>query len=83
MHLDTLFKCCLRNLCQRLNAYIRAVVSLLSEDYRTINESEEGVILTHTYVLTWIVNSTALTNDDVACLRYLTTIKLYAESFAL
>ena len=47
-------------LCERLNAYIRTVVRLLGEDYSTINESEEGVILTHTYVLTCIVNSAAL-----------------------
>ena len=70
-------------LCKRSNAYIALAGCLLSEDNYTINKCEEGVVLAHTNILTWVVNSTALTNDDVACLRYLTTIKLYAESFAL
>jgi hypothetical protein len=40
------------------------------------------VVLTDTYVLARIVNSAALTDYDVACLRYLTTEKFNAESFA-
>ena len=73
----------MQRLCKRSYANIALTRSLLREDNNAIYKCEEGVILTHTYILTWIVNSTALTNDDVACLRYLTTIKLYAESFAL
>ena len=72
-----------KKLCERSYANIALARCLLSEDNYTINKCEEGVILTHTYILTWIVNSTTLTNDNVACLSYLTTIKLNAESFAL
>ena len=74
---------CFAELSQRLNAYIRAVVTLLCEHSCTVNQCEEGVILTHTHILTCVVNSTTLTNDDVACLRKLTTEKLQTESFAL
>ncbi len=74
---------CFAELSKRLNAYIRAIITLLSENYCTINQCEEGVILTHTYILTCVVNSTTLTNDDVACLSKLTTEKLQTESFAL
>ena len=70
-------------LCQRLNAYVRTIVTLLCEDYCSIYQCEEGVVLTHTYILTCVVNSTTLTNDDVACLSKLTTEKLQTESFAL
>ncbi len=69
-------------LVERSNAYIRLTRCLLGEAYGTINQCEERVVLTHTNVLTWIVNSAALTNDNVACLRYLTTEKFNAESFA-
>ena len=67
----------------RSYTYVRLTRSLLAEYHCTVYQREEGVILTHTYILTWIVNSTTLTNDNVACLSYLTTIKLNAESFAL
>ena len=78
-----LFSCKVyKKLCKWSNTYIALTRSLLCEDNYTINKCEEGVVLAHTYVLTWIVNSTALTNDDVACLCELTTEKLQAESFA-
>jgi hypothetical protein len=41
------------------------------------------VVLTHTDVLTGIVYSTALANDDVASLSELTTEQLNAQSLAL
>lgn len=44
----------------------------------TVNKSEERVILTHAYVLARIVNSTALTHDDVACHAGLATPNLNA-----
>lgn len=69
-------------LSQRLDAYIRAVVSLLREDYDSIDECEQGVIPTHADVLTRIVNGSALTDNDVACLCELATEMLQAKSFA-
>ena len=48
----------------------------------TVNESEESVILTHTYVQTGMMNSTALTLEDVTGFAYLTAENLYTESFA-
>ena len=67
----------------RSYAYVRLSRSLLAEYYCTVNQREEGVILTHTYVVTRIVNRTSLTNDDVACFSELTTEKFNAKSFAL
>ena len=56
-----------------------ATVTLTAvESYNTINESEESVILTHTYVFTRIVNCTTLTNDNVTCNASLTTPNLNA-----
>ncbi len=48
------------------------------ESNNTVNESEERVILAHAYILTRVVNSTALTHDDVASHAGLTTPNLNA-----
>ena len=61
----------------------RLAVCFLVEAYGTINECEEGVVFTHTYVLTRIVNSTPLTDENVASFCKLTAEQFYAESFAL
>ena len=68
---------------QRRYADERLALTLLAERYRTVYQCEEGVILTHTHVLAGVVDSTSLTNDDVASLSELTTEKFYAESLAL
>ena len=67
----------------RSYAYVRLTRSLLAEYHCTVYQRKEGVILTHTYVVTRIVNRTSLTNDDVACFSELTTEKFNAKSFAL
>ncbi len=72
-----------RLLSKRHYAYVGLALALLAERYRSIYKCEEGVILTHTHVLTGVVDSTSLTNDDVASLSELTTEKFYAESLAL
>lgn len=59
---------------------IRTIVLLLSEYNHTVNQCEQSVILTHTYILTWVVNSTTLTNQNVTCLCILTTENLNSES---
>ena len=69
-------------LVERSYADERLTLSLLGEDYRTVYQSEEGMVFADTYILTRIVNSAALTDDDVACLSELTTEKFDAESFA-
>jgi hypothetical protein len=70
-------------LLHRIYANVRLAGSLLAEYYRTVYQCKEGVILTHTYIVTRIVNRTSLTNDDVACFSELTTEKFNAKSFAL
>lgn len=68
---------------QRSYADIGATLALLAERHRAVYQSEQGVVLAHTYVLAGVVNSTSLTNDDVASLSELTTEKFYTESLAL
>ena len=83
--MDSLFLVCVTplRLLYRSYANVRFARSLLAEYYCTVYQREEGVILTHTYVVTRIVNRTSLTNDDVACFSELTTEKFNAKSFAL
>ena len=56
--------------------YNTTVASTAFEVYNTINECEEGVILTHANVLARVVNSTALTHDDVTSDTLLTAPNL-------
>ena len=70
-------------LSQRSNAHVGLVLTLLAERYRSVNEGKQRVVLTHTYVLTCVVNRTTLANDDVAGLSELTTEQLDTESLAL
>ena len=58
-------------------------VCFLVEANGTIYECKESVVLAHTHVLTGIVNSTPLTDENVACLCKLTAEQFNAESFAL
>ena len=58
--------------------YNTTVASTALEVYNTINECEEGVILTHANILARVVNSTALTNNDVAGHAYLAAPNLNA-----
>ena len=64
--------------CFRVNRNNATITIAAVEFYHTVNESEECVVLTHTHVLAGIVNSTALTHDDVACYAGLTTPNLNA-----
>lgn len=67
---------------ERDNGYVGAVVAFLDERDSAVDESEEGMILAHTNVEAWVMNSATLTNDDVASLSSLTAKKLQAKSFA-
>ena len=62
---------------------IGLVVSFLTETNLTIDQSVKSVVLTHTYIESWVVNSTSLTNEDVTCLYHLITEFLDTESFAM
>ena len=65
----------------RLHSDILAV-SLGDKNHSTVDEGIQGVILAHTHVYTRVVNSTALTLDDVSGLNLLATENLNSESFA-
>lgn len=52
---------------------IAAVFATFVELDDAVDKSEEGVVLTHTNVLTGVVGGTALANDDVASDAFLTT----------
>ena len=65
------------------NAHVRLTRTLLAEANGTVNQCKQSVVLTHTDVLTGIVYSTALANDDVTSLSELTTEQLNAQSLAL
>lgn len=64
--------------------YVDELASLLAlgEYYYTVDESEDGVVLTHTHVETGMVNGATLTLDDVTGFAMLTAENLYSESFA-
>lgn len=60
------------------NANDTAVAVATLEVNNAVGKSIERVIATHAYVSTGIMNSTALTYDDVACNAGLTTPNLNA-----
>lgn len=68
-------------LCLWLDRYCASVEASALEDYDAVNESVECVILADAYVLAWVVLCTALANEDVASLDYLTSKMLKSESF--
>ena len=81
---NSFFLSCLSALlCQGHYAHIGLVLALLAERYRSVNECEQRVVLTHTYILTGVVYRTTLADDDVAGLSELTAEQLDTESLAL
>lgn len=52
---------------------VRAVFPTLTESDKSINESEESVVLADTDILARVVNRTTLTNENVTSLGKLTT----------
>ena len=52
------------------------------EVYGTVYESVESVVLTDGNVVTWVVLSTALANDDVTSYALLTAEDINAESLS-
>ena len=67
---------------QRSDADERAALAFFAERYRSVDQSEERMVLTHADVLTGIVHRAALTDDDVARLGELAAEQFDAESFA-
>ena len=52
------------------------------ELYRSVNECIEGVVLTHTNIVTGVVLRATLANNNVACNNLLATENLNAESLS-
>ena len=65
-----------------LNVDKLAAFLAFGEDNLAVDESEEGVVLTHAYVKAGVVDSATLTLEDVAGFAILTAENLYSESFA-
>lgn len=59
---------------------VRSVVLLTREDYLTVNQSVERVVLTDTDTYAWVMLRATLADDDVTSLSVLTTEELYSES---
>ena len=66
----------------RYNRYIRTVLLTFAEYYRTVYQSEQRVVFTHTYVLTRVMYCTSLTYQDISGLGILTTENFDTQSFA-
>jgi len=73
-----------QDLCLFVGSYVDELASILTlgEENNTVNKRIDCVVLTHTHIKTGMMNSTALTLDDVTCLSVLTAKNLNAESFA-
>lgn len=59
------------------------VVAAFFEFNHTISQSENGKVFTNANILARMINSTTLTNDDVASNGRLTTVDLYTKALAL
>lgn len=57
----------------RFDVNVRSVFTGLTEHHVTINQSEQCVVAADTYVFTWVVLGSALTNQDVTCFCQLAT----------
>jgi len=61
----------------------RTVVAASLELYSAINQRKQRVVFAHTHVGTSVVLGAALTHDDVASDKGLTTEDFHAEAFAM
>lgn len=57
---------------------LTASVITLLEVYYTVYQCVKRMVFAHAYILAWVVNSTALTNNNVACNTVLATENFYA-----
>ena len=64
-----------------LEGVVEVNLSLCSELYLSCLEGEEGVILSHTDVLSWESLCTSLSHDNIANISYVTMVNLDAEVF--
>jgi hypothetical protein len=60
-----------------------AATALGAELNSASRKSEQSVVLADAYVLAWVEVSSALTNDDLACVNFLTCVALYAETLCV
>ena len=70
---------CLRH---RDDGHIGLVAQFLLERDNAVDQGEQGVVFTHTYVLTRIVDGTSLADEDIAGFADLTTEQFDAQTFA-
>lgn len=59
-----------------------AAVLAFGEGYDAVDECVDGVVLAHAYVEAGVVNSAALTFDDIAGFGKLTAEEFHTETFA-
>lgn len=69
-------------LCDGSNVNKATSVLAFGEDYGTVNEGVESVVLTHAYVETGVVNRATLTLQDVTGLGKLAAKNLNTQTFA-
>ncbi len=70
-----------KNLCLgRNNRYVRFIVAFLYERNCAIYKGEQGVVFAQTYVVTRMVQSSSLADDDVARNSGLAAENLNAQS---
>jgi len=65
----------------RLYRYERAVVPSLTEYHYAIDQCEECMVFTDTYIFSGMVYCAALPHEDVTCFGHFTTEYLNAQSF--
>lgn len=68
----------LLSFCLREYRYDASVFATLAEVYDSVCKSVKSIILTDTYIQTWVVLCATLTNDDVTSDNLLTTPNLNA-----
>src|SRR5690348_9729275 len=67
----------------RKNRHEAFFVLFLFENYFTIGQSEKRMIFSHSYILTWEMTCTTLTNDDVTGNHTLTAIYFYSKTLTV
>ena len=67
----------------RYNRYIGLVLPGLAESHHTVHKGIKSMVLAHPDILTGIVNSSSLTDKNIAGLGHLTAEQLQSKSFAV
>ena len=57
---------------------VALVFATFLETYSTVYQCVKSVVTTHTYIVTWVMNCSSLTNNDVTSFASFATEYLYA-----